>query len=107
MQNFRNFDFKRADLANVCFVGADLTGAVLEFCNVDGANFTNAVLRAASLCDVDMSTACFDGADLKGAYFDDSTVVPANFNPYDRGMINLSDNGPSWDSYDCTESDSE
>lgn len=51
MLNFRNFDFKQADLANACFVGADLTGAVLKFCNIDGANFTNAVLRAANLCD--------------------------------------------------------
>jgi len=51
MLNFRNFDFKQADLANACFVGADLTGAVLNFRNFDGANFTNAVLRAANLCD--------------------------------------------------------
>lgn len=99
MLNFRKVDFKCADLSNHFFVGADLTAAVLEFCNIDGANFTNAILRAANLCDVDMSTAIFDGADLRGAYFDDSTVVPANFNPYDRGMINLSDSGPSWGEY--------
>jgi uncharacterized protein YjbI with pentapeptide repeats len=87
---------RNADLTNVNFAASNMNGADLSRAILDGANFTQAMIRDSMWIMTDMKNANFDKAslhrsDLSMAKYDDSTRFPNGFNPLDTGWKDVTD----------------
>eukprot|EP00667_Euglena_gracilis_P020058 EG_transcript_21625 len=77
----QNAQFQKADLRLADFTGADLTGAALELCPMDGAILRNAILEGAYLSD-----AMLDVEDIEGADFTDAILPTNCARPRRKGV---------------------
>lgn len=82
--NIEQFNAKRIengaemlDLGAIDCSNKDLSGALLAYCNLDGANFEGATLRATVFCHSSLKKANFKGANLVQAMFGPPEMVNA------------------------------
>jgi uncharacterized protein YjbI with pentapeptide repeats len=75
---FQGINMGREVPARTDFRGADLTRCYLNFSNLTGCNFADALMRGADLTRCDLTGSVLTGADLTGANLSNSNFQDAN-----------------------------